>query len=59
MPIGIEAYYFAGESYSKMEPDPETSMPSGLGLESISDITMLMRENKDRMVFARMTTPKS
>jgi len=42
-----------------MEPNPETTMPSGLGLAMISGITMLMRENKDRMAFARMTTPKS
>jgi len=48
----------SSESYSKMEPDPETSMPSGLGLATISGITMLMRENKDRMVFARLTKPR-
>jgi hypothetical protein len=49
----------SGESYSRIAPDPETSMPSGLGLATISGITTLMRENKDRMVFARMMTPKS
>ena len=49
----------SGESYSRIEPDPDTAMPGGLGLATISGITMLMRENKDRMVFARMTTPKS
>jgi hypothetical protein len=49
----------SGESYSKIEPDPETGMPGGLGLATISGITMLMRDNKDRMVFARMMTPKS
>jgi hypothetical protein len=48
----------SGESYSKIEPDPETGMPGGLGLATISGITMLMRDNKDRMVFARMTKPK-
>ena len=45
----------SGESYSKIEADPETGMPGGFGLSTISGITMLMRENKDRMVFA----PKS
>ena len=48
----------SGESYSKIEADPETSMPGGLGLATISGITMLMRENKDRMVFSRLTAPK-
>src|SRR5580704_3532583 len=43
-------------SYGKIEPDPETCMPGGLGLGTISGITLLMRDNKDRMVFSR---PKS
>jgi hypothetical protein len=43
----------SGESYSKIEADPESGMPGGLGLATISGVTMLMRENKDRMVFAR------
>jgi len=46
-------------AYSKIEPDAETGMPGGLGLATISGITMLMRDNKDRMVFSRMTAPKS
>jgi hypothetical protein len=34
-------------------------VPLGLGLDTIPGFSMLMRENKDRMVFARMTgTPK-
>jgi hypothetical protein len=49
----------SGESYSKIEADPETGMPGGLGLATISGITMLMRENKDRQVFSRMGAPKS
>ena len=49
----------SGEFYSKIVPDPETSIPSGLGLATISGITTLMRENKDRAVFARMIKPKS
>ena len=45
----------AGESYSKIAPDPDTGIPGGLGLTGISGFTMLMRENKDRMVFARFS----
>ena len=49
----------SSESYAKIQPDPESAMPGGLGLATISGLTMLMRENKDRMVFARMTAPKA
>ena len=45
----------SGESYSKIEADPETGMPGSLGLTTISGLTMLMRDNKDRQVFARMS----
>lgn len=49
----------AGQSYAKVRPDPDTGLPLGLGLDTIPGFTMLMRENKDRMTFARMTgTPK-
>ena len=44
----------AGESYSKIALDPETGMPGGLGLATITGLTSLMRDNKDRLVFARM-----
>ena len=44
----------AGESYSKIAPDPETGIPGGLGLAKINGLTALMRDNKDRQVFARM-----
>ena len=44
-----------GESYNKIEIDPETDMPSGLGLETMPGFRMLMRDNKDRQVFAAMT----
>jgi hypothetical protein len=50
----------AGQSYAAVQPDAETGLPRGLGLDTIPGFTMLMRENKDRMVFASMTgTPKS
>ncbi len=46
---------FAGAAYGKIVADPDTGLPLGLGFEIIPGFTMLMRENKDRMVFARMT----
>ena len=45
----------SGAAYAKVQPDPETGLPRGLGLDTIPGFAMLMRENKDRMVFARMT----
>jgi hypothetical protein len=49
----------SNESYGKIQPDAETGMPGGLGLGTISGLTMLMRDNKDRQVFTRMAGPKS
>jgi hypothetical protein len=45
----------SGESYGKIVPDAETGLPHGLGLESITGFLMLMRDNKDRLTFARLT----
>jgi hypothetical protein len=45
----------SGESYGKIVPDDETGLPHGLGLETIPGFLMLMRDNKDRMTFARLT----
>jgi hypothetical protein len=48
-----------GAAYPAVEPDSEGGLPRGLGLEKVPSITMLMQQNKDRMVFARMTgSPK-
>ena len=47
----------SGQSYAKVQPDPETGLPLGLGFDTIPSFSMLMQENKDRMVFARMTGP--
>ena len=44
----------SGESYAKIQPDPETGMPGGLGLGTISGLTLLMQDNKDRQMLARM-----
>ncbi len=41
------------------KPDPETGMPGGLGLGTISGLTLLMQDNKDRQMFARMGGPKT
>lgn len=45
----------AGAPYAQVQADPEGGIPSGLSLDTIPGFGMLMRENKDRMVFARMT----
>ncbi len=45
----------ASEAYGKVEADPEGGLPQGLGLGNIPSLTMLMQENRDRQVFARMT----
>ncbi len=42
----------AGAAYGKIEPDEEGGPPTGLGFEKIPSFSMLMRENKDRQVFA-------
>jgi hypothetical protein len=45
----------SGQAYAKIHADPDTELPLGLGLDTIPGITMLMRDNKDRLVFSRMT----
>lgn len=49
----------ASESYAKITPDAETGTPGGLGLGTISGLSLLMQDNKDRLVFARMTGRQS
>lgn len=44
----------SGESYARVQADPDTGVPHGLGFERIPSFTSLMRDNKDRQVFARM-----
>ena len=48
----------SGIGYSKIEPDAETGFPRGLGLEAMTNLNFLMEENKNRMVFAKLTAPK-
>ena len=38
----------SGAAYGEIKADDETGMPRGLGLVSITGLTMLMQENKDR-----------
>ena len=40
-------------AYSAIEPDPETGLPRGLGLDTISGFAPLMQDNKLRAVFAK------
>ena len=43
-----------GESYAKVVANEETGVPGGLGLETIPGFRMLMQENRDRQVFAKL-----
>ena len=43
----------SGAPYGAVQADPDAGPPRGLGLEAIPSIGMVMRENRDRMVFAR------
>ena len=44
----------SSQTYQKINPDPDTGMPAGMGLETTPGLTMLMQQNKDRLVFAAM-----
>ena len=41
----------ASVAYSRIEPDPETGLPIGLGFDTISGFAPLMEDNKNRAVF--------
>jgi hypothetical protein len=45
----------AGEAYSKIEFDEHAELPSGLGLTTISGLTRLMQDNKDRLAFSKFS----
>ncbi len=47
----------AGESYGKIKSDPDSGVPQGLGFEKIPSFSMLMQDNRDRQVFAKMGGP--
>ena len=48
----------AGAAYNAVAADPETGLPQGLGFETIPSFSTLMRENKDRQVFAGFGKPR-
>ncbi|MCC6718978.1 MAG: hypothetical protein IT555_13935 [Acetobacteraceae bacterium] len=43
-----------GQPYGKLVAEEESGMPLGLGLETIIGFAALMRDNRDRQVFAKM-----
>ena len=45
----------ASESYTKVGFDDYAELPTNLGLTTISGLTALMRDNKDRMAFAKLS----
>ena len=45
----------SSESYGKIEYDAYAERPSGLGLATISGLSMLMQDNKDRLAFAKLS----
>jgi hypothetical protein len=44
----------ASEAYAKIDYDEYAELPTNLGLSTISGLTMLMRDNKDRQAFAKL-----
>ena len=45
----------ASESYDKIAYDDYAELPAGLGLTTISGLTMLMQDNKDRQAFSKLS----
>ena len=45
----------AGESYARVVQGLEDEPPRGLGFEKVPSITLLMQQNRDAMVFGRMS----
>ena len=44
----------ASEAYAKIAWDDYAELPTNLGLTTISGLTMLMQDNKDRLAFAKL-----
>ena len=44
----------ASAAYAKVTPGAEDGPPQGLGFELVPSLSMLMQDNRDQMVFARM-----
>ena len=45
----------AGGSYAHVEQGAGDELPRGLGFEKVPSITVLMQQNRDAMVFGRMS----
>jgi hypothetical protein len=45
----------SGASYSDVQVDADTGVPRGLGLVSIPGLTKLMQDNRDSMMFSKLT----
>ena len=43
------------EAYDKIAYDEHAELPRGIGLTTISGLTMLMRDNKDRLAFSKLS----
>lgn len=43
------------ESYDKVAYDDHAELPRGIGLTTISGLTMLMQDNKDRLAFSKLS----
>ena len=53
-PAGNKWEKLSGAAYAAVVADEETGVPSGLMLETIPGFRMLMQENRDRQVFAKL-----
>jgi hypothetical protein len=51
-PVTVIRGEISGVPYGKIETDPETGFPRGLGLDTITGFSMLMQDNKNHAVFA-------
>jgi len=45
----------SGAGYGDIEPDADTGVPRGLGLVSIPGLSKLMQDNRDSMMFSKLT----
>jgi hypothetical protein len=43
------------ESYDKITYDDDAELPRGIGLTTISGLTKLMQDNKDRLTFSKLS----
>jgi hypothetical protein len=43
------------EAYDKIAYDDHAELPRGIGLTTISGLTMLMQDNKDRLAFSKLS----